>query len=128
MMADKIRIYTRSTGYVQAEISTDKNPKTAEAILRALPISSRVNRWGDEVYFTTSVSIGEENPQQEVEVGNLGYWPLGSAFCIFFGRTPASTGERPRAASPVNVFGRILGDATVFRKARSGEEILVEKA
>ncbi|MFQ6074815.1 MAG: cyclophilin-like fold protein [Candidatus Bathyarchaeia archaeon] len=126
-MPGTIKIHTKSTGYVQAEVSTERNPETAEAILGVLPIRSRVNRWGDEIYFTIPLRVEEENPQQEVEVGDLGYWPPGNAFCIFFGRTPASTGERPRAASPVNVFGRVLGDSTVFREARSGEEIRVEK-
>ncbi|MBO3804285.1 MAG: hypothetical protein JTT11_10550 [Candidatus Brockarchaeota archaeon] len=127
-MAVKIKIHTESTGNVPAEIIEDKNPETAAAVIKALPIESKVNRWGDEVYFSTNVRQGEENSQEEVEVGDLGYWPPGKAFCIFFGRTPASTGSKPRAASPVNVFGRVTGDPKVFVKTRSGEKIRVEKA
>ncbi|MEM2914010.1 MAG: cyclophilin-like fold protein [Candidatus Bathyarchaeia archaeon] len=127
-MTLKIKIYTDSTGYVPAEIIEEKNPKTAEAIIKALPIESRVNRWGEEVYFSTNVRQEEEKSQEEVEVGDLGYWPPGKAFCIFFGRTPASTSSKPRAASPVNVFGRVTGDPKVFSKTKSGEKIRVEKA
>ena len=126
-MAFRIRIHTESTGYVLAEILEDKNPKTARSIINALPIESRVNRWGEEVYFSTNIRQDEEKSQEEVEVGDIGYWPPGKGFCIFFGRTPASTGGKPRAASPVNVFGRITGDPKVFGKTRSGEKIRVER-
>jgi len=126
-MTFKIRIHTESTGYVSAEIVEDRNPETARAVINALPIESRVNRWGEEVYFSTNIRQEEERSQEEVEVGDIGYWPPGKGFCIFFGKTPASTGSKPRAASPVNVFGRITGDPKAFGKARSGEKIRVEK-
>ena len=64
----------------------------------------------------------------DVEVGELGYWPAGSAFCIFFGPTPVSSGDQPRAASPVNVVGRVLGDATAFRKVGAGATVTLGKA
>ncbi len=127
-MPQKIKIHTESTGYIDAEIIEDKNPETAQAIIDALPFESSVNRWGEEVYFDIPVSASEENSQTEVDVGDLGYWPAGSSFCIFFGRTPASSGDKPVAASPVNVFGKIIGDATAFNKTKSGEAIRVEKA
>jgi hypothetical protein len=126
-MSEKIAIYTQSTGTVLAEISLEKNPKTANAILNALPIEAHANQWGDEIYFRIPVSLPEENAQQIVTIGDLGYWPQGNGFCIFFGRTPISTDENPKAASPVNVFGRILGDPTVFRKTKSREAIRIEK-
>jgi hypothetical protein len=127
-MAIKIKIFTASTGYIPAEITLEKNPTTAQAILDALPIHGRANRWGDEIYFSIPVSVAVEQAHEEVEVGDLAFWPPGNGFCIFFGRTPASTNEKPRAASPVNVFGRISGDATIFRETRSGEDIRIEKA
>lgn len=127
-MGKKIKIFTERTGYVSAEVSFEKNPRTAEAIYTALPITGRANRWGDEIYFSIPVSIDQENAEEEVEVGDLAYWPPGNGFCIFFGRTPASTRDKPKAASPVNVFGNIIGDATIFRKTRSGEQVRIEKA
>jgi len=127
-LARALRIWTKSTGYVQAELSEERNPRTAEAIWKALPIKARANRWGDEIYFSIPVRIGQETGQEVVEKGDLGYWPPGNGFCIFFGPTPASQGDEPRAASPVNIFGRVLGSSEVFRAVKGGEEIRVEKA
>jgi len=121
----KVKIVTKSAGDVQAEIVEALNPKTAKAIMAALPIKGRANRWGDEIYFGIGVSILQENAKQDVEKGDLAYWPPGEGFCIFFGPTPASTGNKPRAASPVNVFGKVTGDAEVFKRVRSGEEITI---
>ena len=69
-----------------------------------------------------------ENPKVVVELGDLAFWPPGNAFCIFFGRTPASKGDEIRPASEVNVFGRIIGDSKVFKRVRDGEEVTIEAA
>jgi len=124
----KIKISTKSTGEVSAEIIESLNPKTAKAIIDALPIRGRGSRWGDEIYFSIGVKAGSESTKQVVEKGDLAYWPPGEAMCIFFGPTPASRGDEPRAASPVNVFGKVLGDPEVFKRVRSGEEIIISKA
>jgi hypothetical protein len=124
----KIVINSSATGEVSAELYEDKNRKTGDAIWNALPIEARANRWGEEIYFSTGAKIGEENSQEVVQVGEIGYWPPGKAFCIFFGRTPASTDDKPRAASPVNVFGKVIGDPSVFRKVRDGDRITIDKA
>jgi hypothetical protein len=102
---------------------------TARQIWEALPIEGTARVWGDEVYFEIPV-VAEQAPdaRAEVEVGELGYWPLGHAFCIFFGPTPASTGEQPRAYSPVNVLGRVLGDATQFRTVQAGARVRITQA
>ncbi len=100
--------------------------RTADAIWDALPITGRANRWGDEIYFSIGVSLPEEGGREVVAVGDLGYWPPGQAFCIFFGPTPASQGKEPRAASPVNILGRVEGDATRFRAVRDGARVTIE--
>ena len=124
----RIRIITESTGPIDAELIIDKNPSTVEAVLKALPIDSVAMTWGEEVYFSTPVSIGLENPQEVVEKGDIAYWPPGRALCIFFGPTPASrTPDEIRPASPVNVIGRVLGNPKVFRKVKDGERIRIEK-
>lgn len=123
----KIKIITEAIGEVLVEIDEKTNPKTVKAILNALPFESTANRWGDEVYFETPVKVEEENSIQEVEVGTVAYWPPGNALCIFFGKTPVSRGEKPRAYSPVNVIGKIIGDAKIFKKVKSGDDIKVEK-
>jgi hypothetical protein len=101
---------------------------TAQAIFDALPFSGSVNRWGDEIYFTIPVHVEQEaDAKQEVKIGDLGFWPMGDAFCIFFGRTPVSKNEKPRAYSPVNIFGHITDDTMVLKNIKSGSEILVRK-
>ena len=101
---------------------------TARKIFEALPIESSVNVWGDEIYFDIPLNVAQEpDAVADVEVGDLAYWPAGPAFCIFFGPTPVSTGDQPRAYSPVNVFGRVLGDAGQFRGVSSGATVRVAK-
>ena len=101
---------------------------TAQRVWEALPIEGRANTWGDEIYFEIPVVAGAApDARAEVELGELGYWPLGHAFCIFFGPTPVSTDERPRAYSPVNILGRVAGDATRFRLVRDGETVHVSR-
>ena len=102
--------------------------KTAQAIWEALPFRSVGNRWGDEIYFSIPVELDEESARAVVELGDLGYWAPGTAFCIFFGPTPASRGSEIRAASPVSVFGRLEGDPKAFAAVPDGSAVLIERA
>ncbi len=114
-----------SAGEVSLPAELNDSP-TARQIWETLPIEGTAKIWGDEVYFEIPVMAGQEpDARAEVEVGELGYWPVGRAFCIFFGPTPVSTDERPRAYSPVNVLGRVLGDATCFRAVREGTRVRI---
>ena len=102
---------------------------TADAIWEALPISARGNTWGDEIYFGIPVHAEEADDADDVvEMGALAYWPPGNAFCIFFGKTPASRADEIRAASAVNRLGKIDGDPTVFKQVAGGATIVIEKA
>lgn len=117
-----------TAGKVSAEAILNDSP-TATKIWEALPIEGRGNTWGEEIYFSIPVEAKPERDAREiVAVGELGYWPPGTAFCIFFGRTPASTDDRPRAASAVNIIGRIQGDATAFKSVTSGTRVRLERA
>ncbi len=101
--------------------------ETAAKIWDVLPLQSSFNTWGDEIYFAIPVSADPENAQATVELNELGYWPPGNAFCIFYGSTPASEGDEIRPASPVNPVGRVLGDATVLKSVADVREIVIEK-
>lgn len=101
---------------------------TADEVWNILPVTSEVNTWGDEVYFAVPLHMELEDGREVVEAGELGYWPTGSAFCIFFGITPASRGDEIRAASAVNVFGRLTGAPGEFKQVSDGERITVERA
>lgn len=122
-MATQIRI---TAGDVRTTATlNDAGP--ALAVAAALPIEATANTWGDEIYFGIPVDAGLEAGQEVVELGDLGYWPPGRAFCIFFGRTPASRGDEIRPASSVTVIGRVEGDATVFKQVASGTAITIER-
>lgn len=118
-------IFPESIGEVIVEL-IDKNPKTKEAFVKAAPFESTAHRWGDEIYFSTPVKLGQENAQETVDKGDVAYWPPGNALCIFFGPTPVSRPGEIRPASPVNVFGRVIGDLERLKKVRSGEKVRVE--
>lgn len=115
-----------TAGKVRAR-ATLNDTQTAQAILGALPIKAQANTWGDEIYFSIPVDCRPEEPREVVEVGDLGYWPPGKAFCIFFGPTPASRGQEVRPASPVTVVGRVQGDPTLFRQVADGEQVIIQK-
>jgi uncharacterized protein len=122
-LANKIRI---TAGQVSATATLLENG-TASAIWDALPIEASGSTWGDEIYFSIPVRRAEEDARATVEVGDLGYWPPGTAFCIFFGPTPASRGDEVRPASPVNVVGRVDGDPLVFQRVASGSRVRLER-
>ena len=124
-MEKKIRILV-SDLKVEAELNESN---TARMIWEALPIEAKANLWGEEIYFSIPVKTGQEKGAREVvSSGELGYWPPGQAFCIFFGPTPASRGDEIRAASAVNIIGKVLSDPKAFLKVKDGAKIILEKA
>ena len=118
-------LITISNLSVSAELNSSIS---ADKIWEALPLSGSVNVWGDEIYFEIPVSLKEvSDAQQEVEVGTLAYWPPGSALCVFFGKTPVSTSDKPKAYSPVNILGSVGGDSKVFKIVKAGDQIVIDK-
>ena len=99
--------------------ATLNNSKTAGLVEQVLPLESKAQRWGDEVYFTIPVETGEENAQADVSAGTVAYWPPGRALCLFFGQRPYS---------PVNVVGRIEGDPDTLANVKDADAVRVEGA
>jgi hypothetical protein len=95
------------------------SPRTADAILRVLPIGGRVARYGEEVYFQISVKAPSENSRSTVDVGTIGYWPLGNAVCVFYGPT--------KPYGPVNRLGKINEGLELFRKVKEGTVVTIKK-
>jgi hypothetical protein len=123
-MEKKIRILV-SDLKVEAELNESR---TAQLIWEALPMAAKTNLWGEEIYFAIPVKIGLEKGSREVvSAGELGYWPTGHAFCIFFGPTPASRGDEIRAASAVNVIGKVLSDPKAFLSVKDGAKVTLER-
>ena len=100
---------------------------TASAVWDALPVEAKASTWGDEIYFDAGISPPADASQEVVDLGDLGFWPPGRAFCVFFGPTPMSRGDEIRPASAVTVVGRVRGDCRVFKNVRAGTKVRLER-
>lgn len=111
---------------IEAELN---NSKTAQLIYEKLPIKSKVRLWGDEIYFDIPVKMDLEEGfiKDKVLIGDLGYWPEGPSFCIFFGLTPISKPGEIRPASSINLIGKVLSDTKEFKKVKEGDIIELER-
>jgi len=124
-MPRKIQIVAGSVT-AQAELN---DSQTAKLIIEKLPIVARANTWGDEIYFGIPVDAElEDDAKEVVQLGDLGYWGSGKAFCIFFGPTPVSRGDEIRPASAVNIVGKVTMDPKEFKKVKNGQEVRIELA
>lgn len=120
-MKIKIRIGRLS---LDAELN---DTATAKDVAKVLPLRTAFNTWGDEIYFTIPVEAElDDSAREDVDIGDLGYWPTGRAFCIFFGPTPMSTQGKIIPASAVNVIGKVMGDATRLKEVMHEDKVLLE--
>ena len=110
---------------IEAELN---DSKTANNIKKILPISNTVNVWGDEIYFQIDVNDDENNAKEIVELGDVGFWPPGNAFCLFFGLTPLSQKDEIKPASPINVVGKLKGNLDSLKSIKIGEKVKVSLA
>lgn len=100
----------------------------ARNIFQSLPIESIINEWGDEFYFSCGLAMPlDSTATTKVQVGHIGYWPPGEALAIFFGRTPASTGDEPVAASEVNIVGRLIDNPLILKSLKGAKKIRIER-
>lgn len=114
-----IRFIIENVGEAEGELVRIQSPRTTDAIIRQLPLEGRAALWQQEVYFGIPVKMGNEKAKPTVEKGTLAYWPMGSAFCIFYGETQPYT--------PVNIIGQVTKNLELFEQVKSGTKIIVEK-
>jgi hypothetical protein len=114
-----IRLLIEGLGEAKGEFIRYFAPRTVDTILRMLPVEGRAARWKEEIYFEIPVKIGEEKAKSTVEKGAIAHWPMGNAFCIFYGET--------QPYSPVNVMGKVTKNLHLFEETRSGKRIRVER-
>jgi hypothetical protein len=114
-----IRFIIEGVGKAEGEIIRIRSPRTADAIIKALPIEGMSALWQEEVYFDIPVKMGNEKQSPIVEQGDLAYWPMGAAFCIFWGKT--------QPYSPVNIIGKVTKNLELFQNVKSGTKIIIEK-
>jgi hypothetical protein len=115
-----------TVGPLLMEAELNETP-TAKKVADVLPLKSSFNTWGEEIYFRIPVEAElDESAREEVDKGDLGYWPPGNAFCIFFGQTPMSKAGKIIPASGVNIIGKVAGDAGRFKEVMGEHEVAVE--
>ena len=114
-----IRLIIDGVGKAEGEIVRNRSPRTADAILRGLPIEGLAALWQQEVYFDIPIKMGNEKASPTVKKGALAYWPMGNAFCIFWGET--------QPYSPVNIIGKVTNNLELFEQVKSGTRIIIEK-
>lgn len=101
--------------------------KTSDKLLQTLPIEASVNLWGDEIYFSVGIDeVLDESAREEVNKGDIGFWPEGPALCFFFGPTPISPPGKIVPASAVNIIGHIEGELSKLKRVKNGEKVKIE--
>jgi hypothetical protein len=115
----KIKFIIEGLGEAEGELVRFLAPRTIDTLVRKLPIEGRAALWKEEVYFETSIKMGEEKAKSTVEKGTIAFWPMGSAICIFYGES--------QPYSPVSILGEITKNLELFSSVKSGTKIRVEK-
>lgn len=114
-----IKFVIEGVGNAEGELIRIASPRTADAIVRALPLEGLAALWQEEVYFDIPVKMGNEKSKPTVEKGTIAYWPMGAAFCIFYGET--------QPYSPVNIIGKVTKNLEFFANVKRGAKIVVDK-
>ncbi len=115
-----IKLLIENVGEAEGELIRHLSPRTVDNILRELPIEGRAALWKEEIYFEIPVATGEEKPKTRVKKGDLAYWPMGKALCIFYGET--------QPYSAVNIVGQVTTNLELFSRTKSGAVIKVVRA
>ncbi len=114
----KIKFLLEGLGQAEGELVRFLAPRTVDYIIRKLPVEGRAAQWKEEVYFEIPIKMGEEKAKANVETGTIAFWPMGSALCVFYGKS--------QPYSPVSVLGKITSNLEKFRQVKSGTTVKVE--
>jgi hypothetical protein len=114
----KIKILIEGLGEAEGELVRFMAPRTVDTIVRKLPIEGRAAVWKEEVYFEIPIKMGEEKAKPTVETGAIAFWPMGSAFCVFYGQS--------QPYSPVSILGKVTNNLEIFKQIKSGTRMRVE--
>jgi hypothetical protein len=114
----KVKFLIEGLGGAEGELVRFLAPRTIDAIVRKLPVEGRAALWKEEVYFEIPIKMGEEKAKPTVETGTIAFWPMGSAICIFYGKS--------QPYSPVSTLGKITSNLEIFKQVKSGTTIKVE--
>ncbi len=102
---------------------------TATQIKSILPITSKVNVWGDEIYFPISkLNIREESDATDImNLGEIAFWIQGNSIAIGFGPTPVSISDEIRLINKANIWADALNPDILMnlKKVTQGSEIKI---
>jgi len=115
----RVRFLLENLGEAEGEFVRYLAPRTIEALMKSMPIDGRLSVWKEEVYFETPVKVGSEKPRATVDTGAIAYWPMGAAICIFYGKS--------QPYSPVNLLGKVTRNLELFKQAKRGSRVRVER-
>ena len=115
----RVKFLLENLGEAEGDFVRYLAPRTIEALIQCMPIDGRLSVWKDEVYFETPVKVGSEKPKGTVDTGAIAYWPMGAAICIFYGKS--------QPYSPVNMLGKVTKNLELFKQAKQGSRVRVER-
>jgi len=115
----RVRFLLESIGEAEGELMRYLAPRTIEALIKSMPIDGRLSVWKEEIYFETPVKMGSEKSRATVDTGTIAYWPMGAAVCIFYGKS--------QPYSPVNILGKVTENLELFKQAKQGSRVRVER-
>ena len=115
----RVKFLIEGLGEAEGELIRFMAPRTVDTIVRKLPVEGRAALWKEEIYFEIPVRLGEEKAKPTVETGTVAFWPMGSAICIFYGKS--------QPYSPVSILGKVTKNLEVFAQIKSGTRIRVEQ-
>lgn len=116
----KVKFIIENLGEAEGELVRFLAPRSIDTIVRKLPVEGRAALYKEEVYFETSLKMGEEKAKPTVEQGTIAFWPMGSAICVFYGKS--------QPYSPVSILGKITSNLDLFKQVKSGTKIRVALA
>lgn len=114
----KVKFLIEGLGEAEGELVRFLAPRTIDTIVRKLPMEGRAALWKEEVYFEIPLKMGEEKAKSTVETGTIAFWPMGSALCVFYGKS--------QPYSPVSILGKITSNLDLFRQVKSGSTVKVQ--
>ncbi len=113
----KIKFLIEGLGEAEGELVRFMAPRTIDYVVRKLPMEGRAALYKEEVYFEIPIKMGEEKAKPTVETGTIAFWPMGSALCVFYGKS--------QPYSPVSILGKITSNLDLFKQVKSGSTIKV---
>ncbi|MDA4120809.1 MAG: hypothetical protein OK404_00195 [Thaumarchaeota archaeon] len=105
----------RGKGDAKLAVFRHLAPLTVNAILRSLPIDSRVNLQPAMACLFTELRIGVEKPRVQFSRGEVAFLASGGLICFFLGDA--------KSDRPLNPIGKVEKGLGIFDSMRPGEVV-----